>query len=292
MMKKYGLKFLMIITMVCSLLTIPANAGRYKASDVMMMATVIWHEVGSHGYTEMQKVANAIINRYEKFEGHGQNGYQLEIGDILTYTNAFQGSAAYLNSRMTDTDILRFVVNSKTGRSEVNSNSWKTALQVAQQALSGQLPDITHGATHFRVCNLNKNGGYWSDMKKAGADAYAIKGVSTSVHCFYKGIDMGAMKVNGHWIYQGKVTGRFSRGGGGKITVHEGGGSGEGVGKNEQKYLGKDNAYANYYRKLGLLPGQASGQAGTGGAEYGEFVSVSGSGGAGSGGGGFSGYDN
>ena len=289
-MKKISLKHLTYIALTVIILGLPAFAGRYKASDVMMMATVIWHEAGGEGYKEMQKVANVIMNRFERFEGHGQNGYQLELGDILTYRGVFQGSAAYLNSRMTNNDILRYVIDARTGRSQVNSQSWKNALQLAQTALSGQLEDITHGATHFQACDPNKNGGFWADMKAAGKGAYAIKGVSTKNHCFYRGISDGAMKVNGHWIYQGKVTGRFSKGGGGVIPVHQGGGSGEGVGAKAQKSL--SGSYGALYRNAGIIPGQASGQAGTGGAEYGEFVSVSGSGGDGSGGGGFSGYDN
>ena len=107
MMKKCGLKFLMIITMVCSLLTIPANAGRYRASDVMMVATVIWHEAHGEGYAEMQKVANVIMNRFEKFEGNNKGGYKLEIGDILTARDAFENSTSYLRANMTNDKILQ-----------------------------------------------------------------------------------------------------------------------------------------------------------------------------------------
>ena len=262
-MKKYTLIACSIIFLCINLFTYIALASRYKASDVVMMASVLWHEAGGSGYTEMHKVANVIMNRFEKYQGHNKEGYQLEIGDVLTYKQLFQGSAAYLNSRMTDEDVLSYVIYAPTRKSELNSQSWKNAMKIAQTALSGQLQDITHGATHFQACDPSKNGGLWYG-------AYAIKGVSSKGHCFYKGIKDANMVVQGHTFTSGKITGRFSKGGGGVIPVHEGGGTGEGLGKMEQKSL--NSTYGKLYKKYGIIPGKSSGIARTGGAEWGDYV--------------------
>ena len=214
MMKKYGLKFLMIITMVCSLLTIAANAGRYAAHNDYMLATVLWHEIRGGSDYEIKQVANVIMNRLDMFEGKNKGGYQLELGDILTAPKQFSGSEKYLNARMTDLDILKHV--NLHGSEGV---AWKRCLNIAQQALAGQLPDLTHGATHYRTCT-GPNMTFWGASK--------INGVSHGKHCFFKGINMGSMTVNGHTFRQGKVSGKYSKGG--AYVDNGGGGSGEGSG--------------------------------------------------------------
>ncbi|MBQ9035398.1 MAG: cell wall hydrolase [Alphaproteobacteria bacterium] len=215
--------FMMSILLTVVLCIKATDAGRYKATNDYMLATILWHEARGEGYAEMQKVANVAINRYEKFAGHNKEGYTLEIGDILTASGAFEGSSAYLNSRMTNQDILKHInLRGSEGK------RWKQALNLAAQALSGQLSDLTHGATHFHVCDINKNGGYWAAMKNAGQGAYAIKNISVGKHCFYRNIQMGAMKVNGHRFYEGKVTGNYSNGS--ASIGADGGGSGEGSG--------------------------------------------------------------
>lgn len=270
-----------ILTMffiLCSIFVKPAEAkNRYRASDVMMVATVLWHEAGGQGEKEMHKVANVIINRYSKFAGHSKDGYELEIGDILTKSAAFSFSSAYLTSRMTDSDLERFIVNSRTGQSQLGGAAWQTAKKLAQQALSGQLQDLTHGATHFQVCNLSKNGGYWGSMWRAGKNAYAIREISTSGgHCYYRNISDGSMKVNGHVFLDKGWDAAYSTGQK-KITVYQGGGTGEGMGKGSDTYQG---TYGEYYRKLGLRPGEALNGApiGSGGGNYGQYDPGSGTG--------------
>ena len=105
-MKKYIKIMMFAITLLGSFYTGLAIAGRYRASNAYMLATVLWHEARNIGYVEMQKVANVAMNRYSKFAGNSKDGYELEIGDILTASGAFDGSPAYLNARMTNDDIL------------------------------------------------------------------------------------------------------------------------------------------------------------------------------------------
>lgn len=191
-----------------------AVAGRYRASNAYMLATVLWHEIRGGTIIEMKQVANVIMNRLDMFERGNRQGYQLELGDILTARYQFSGSEKYLNSKMTNQDILKHInLRGSEGR------AWKNCLNIAEQALAGQLPDLTHGATHYRTCT-SPNMTFWGASK--------IKGVSHGKHCFFKGIAMGAMKVNGHTFKQGKVTGKYSNG---TASVEAGGGgSGEGSG--------------------------------------------------------------
>ena len=212
-MKKYLQKLLFTITIV-AISILPAVAGRYKAHNDYMLATVLWHEIRGGSDYEIKQVANVIMNRLDMFEQGNKEGYQLEIGDILTARAQFSGSEKYLNAHMTDADILKHI-NMRGSE----GTAWKVCLNIAQQALAGQLPDLTHGATHYRTC-LGSNMTFWGASK--------IQGVSHGKHCFFKGISMGAMKVNGHIFKQGKVTGKYSKGG---AYIDNGGdGSGEGSG--------------------------------------------------------------
>ncbi len=222
-MKKY-LQNLLFATAIIIISVLPAVAGRYKAHNDYMLATVLWHEIRGGSDYEIKQVANVIMNRLDMFEQGNKEGYQLELGDILTARAQFSGSEKYLNARMTDADILKHI-NMRGSE----GTAWKVCLNIAQQALAGQLPDLTHGATHYRTC-LGPNMTFWGASK--------IQGVSHGKHCFFKGISMGAMKVNGHTFKQGKVTGKYSKGG---AYVDNGGdGSGEGSG-----YLGGGDSYGS-----------------------------------------------
>lgn len=213
-MKKFSFKHLAYIALTAIVLSLPAFAGRYAAHNDYMLATVLWHEIRGGSDMEIKQVANVIMNRLDMFEGNSKNGYQLELGDILTAKAQFSGSEKYLNARMTDQDILKHV--NLHGSEGV---AWKRCLNIAQQALAGQLPDLTHGATHYRTCT-GPNMTFWGASK--------INGVSHGKHCFFKGINMGSMKVNGHTFRQGKVSGKYSKGG--AYVDNGGGGSGEGSG--------------------------------------------------------------
>lgn len=213
MMKKY-LQRLLFVTTIIAISILPAVAGRYRAHNDYMLATVLWHEIRGGSDYEIKQVANVIMNRLDMFEQGNKEGYQLELGDILTARAQFSGSEKYLNARMTDADILKHI-NMRGSE----GTAWKVCLNIAQQALAGQLPDLTHGATHYRTC-LGPNMTFWGASK--------IQGVSHGKHCFFKGISMGAMKVNGHVFKQGKVTGKYSKGG--AYIDNGGNGSGEGSG--------------------------------------------------------------
>lgn len=212
-MKKYLALFSILALILISSFVQQAMAGRYKGSNLYMLATVLWHEIRGGSDMEIKQVANVIMNRLDLYERGNKEGYQLELGDILTARAQFSGSETYLNAKMTDQDILRHI---KMRGSE--GVAWKRCLNIAEQALAGQLPDLVHGATHYRTCT-GPNMTFWGASK--------IKGVAHGKHCFFKGIQMGAMRVNGHTFKQGKVTGKYNNG----AFVEAGGdGTGEGSG--------------------------------------------------------------
>ncbi len=229
-MKKFSFKHLAYIALTAIVLSLPAFAGRYAAHNDYMLATVLWHEIRGGSDMEIKQVANVIMNRLDMFEGNSKDGYQLELGDILTAKAQFSGSEKYLNARMTDQDILKHV--NLHGSEGV---AWKRCLNIAQQALAGQLPDLTHGATHYRTCT-GPNMTFWGASK--------INGVSHGKHCFFKGINMGSMKVNGHTFKQGKVSGKYSKGG--AYVDNGGGGSGEGSG-DWSSYSGGEKTFGSNY---------------------------------------------
>lgn len=223
-MKKCLALFSILALILISSFVQQAIAGRYKASNLYMLATVLWHEIRGGTDTEIKQVANVIMNRLDLYERGGNGKYQLELGDILTARAQFSGSETYLNAKMTDQDILKHI---KMRGSE--GVAWKRCLNVAEQALAGQLPDLVHGATHYRTCT-GPNMTFWGASK--------IKGVAHGKHCFFKGIQMGAMRVNGHTFRQGKVTGKYNNG-----AFVEAGGDGTGEGSGE--YYGGSSGYDN-----------------------------------------------
>lgn len=201
-MKKYIYHTFLLISLLCCAIARPAAAyqssGTYHASNAYMLATIIWHEIGSGSEADMQQVANVVMNRYELYRS-GAGGSNVQIGDILTAPAAFSGSERYLNANMTDADILKHI-DGRMGR-----DAWEKCLKIANLALNGQLKDITQGATHYRTCNRQTGAHttFW------GSSALNLE--HNGPHCFFKDIKMGALKINGKTIArEGKITGQFS----------------------------------------------------------------------------------
>ncbi len=227
-MRKYFYLTFLLISVLCCGFAKPAKAyqssGTYHASNAYMLATIIWHEIGSGTEADMQQVANVVMNRYELYKS-GAGGNNVQIGDILTQKYAFSGSEKYLTANMSDSDILSHI----DGR--MGKDAWEKCLKIANLALGGQLKDITQGATHYRTCNrqTGSHTTFW------GASALNLE--HNGPHCFFKDIKMGALKINGKTIAsEGKVTGQFNGayvgstvgGGGGAYGGSGGGGGGMG----------------------------------------------------------------
>lgn len=90
----------------------------YLGSDLNTLASILQGEAGGEGLRGLQAVADVIQNRAnQNFSGYGSN-----LLDQALARNQFQGQS---------------------------SNPSPQAQQVAQQLLSGQLPDVTGGALYY-----------------------------------------------------------------------------------------------------------------------------------------------
>lgn len=167
--------------------TITRAAIQYRASDVNMLAIVLYKEVGSVKYSDasVQRVANVIMNRYKAWGG------KVSIGDILTQrwgnkkggqTYAFSGVSTYLTENTTDEQIVSFL----------RHNQGERCIRIAQQALSGQLRDLTQGATAYRTCI----GGQHSEASRQfnGAGTRVDVGDDKEPHCYYKNYALGGFR--------------------------------------------------------------------------------------------------
>ena len=219
-MKKYLHIAYLLILMLVGICSLSAHAfqssGTYRGSDAFMLATIIYHEIGGYSEADMQQVANVVMNQYNIFR-NGKGGENVQIGDILTKKWNFSFSEKYLTRNMTDAEIY-----AKIPKDAASQRVWEQSMKIAKLAISGQLADITQGATHYRTCN-RKTGAHTTFW---GASALNLS--HNGPHCFFKNIKMGALRINGKTIaLEGKLTGNN---GGTYVGSTEGGGSGGGWG--------------------------------------------------------------
>ena len=106
-----------------------ANAGGKIDKNLDMLARILFSEAGVEGKAGMQAVANVVMNRIEDTKA-GFGNFK-EANKVISQKGAFSsyGNKDYNNPSGPNYDI---------------------AKQVARQALSKKLEDITGGALHFR----------------------------------------------------------------------------------------------------------------------------------------------
>ena len=179
-----------------------SSTGKYNGSNAYMLATILYHEIGgSKNDLDLQQVANVVMNQYDKYKS-GTHGENVQLGDILTKKWNFSFSEKYLNRYMSDAEIY-----AKIPKDAGSQRAWQRCMNMAQKALSGQLADITQGATHYRTCNRQTGAHttFWG--------ARALNLSHNGPHCFFKNIAMGVLIVDGVWVAnEGKVTGQFNGG--------------------------------------------------------------------------------
>ena len=125
------------------------------------MAKTIWGEARGEGAIGMQAVANVIMNRVDRGGWYGAS-----IKDVVLKPYQF--------SCWNDTDPNRAKLDKLTVADLQSSG----ALQIAQQVINGQLPDITGGATEYHNKNILPDWDY-SKLKQT---------VQIGNHIFYRSI--------------------------------------------------------------------------------------------------------
>lgn len=147
--------------------------------EIDMLARLLISEAGGEGKDGMQVVANVVANRlFDRATNFGaQDTYQKVISADLPSKNGKEFTG-YDNDNYKDAP---------------NHSRWKEALALAEKQISGNLQDITQGATFYR----NKN-------VKPGKEGATVRGQEF----FDKRVASGRFQVfktiGGHTIYKDK----------------------------------------------------------------------------------------
>ena len=122
------------------------------------LAKTIWGEARGEGMQGMQAVANVVMNRVNAASWYGAS-----IKDVVLKPYQFSCWNANDPNR------------AKIDRLSIEDLAASGALNVARQVISGQLKDITGGATNYHATSVNPS---WA--------AKMTKTVQIGNHVFYK----------------------------------------------------------------------------------------------------------
>lgn len=111
-----------------------AHILQYNAIEQDVMARTIWGEARNSGYSGMQSVANVIMNR-------ARANKRMWGGSSVSAVCKYPAQFSCWN--VGDPNRAKLIAVTK------DDKNFKTALEIAAKALSGNLPDITRGATFY-----------------------------------------------------------------------------------------------------------------------------------------------
>jgi len=120
------------------------------------MARTLYGEARGEGARGMQAVANVIINRVKQGGWYGAS-----VKDVVLKPYQF--------SCWNENDVNRTIILN------ANSAQLATARNIAERVISGELPDITGGATHYHAKSITP---YWASS--------LTKTATIGNHVFYK----------------------------------------------------------------------------------------------------------
>jgi N-acetylmuramoyl-L-alanine amidase len=113
----------------------PAQAN---STDVDTLARTIWGEARGEGYDGMQAVANVVMNRVHA--GTFPGGYSI--------TGVCRAPRQFSCWNPGDPNLQPMLSVSSS------NPQFQTAMQIAQEAVAGTLPDITNGATYYHSTSI------------------------------------------------------------------------------------------------------------------------------------------
>lgn len=137
------------------------SAMEPASADVDVLARTIWGEARGEGWEGMQAVANVVMNRVSigGWYGAGVQGVCLKRWQFTAWEPAPLGNREAMLS-----------VNE-------GNPQFAMAMQIASAAVTGTLPDITNGATHYHNATVSPK---WAKS----AQVSAVIGR----HTFYAGV--------------------------------------------------------------------------------------------------------
>lgn len=118
--------------------------------DLDTMARTMWGEARNEGYAGMQGVANVIMNRYALAQQSNARARQFGATPAAICKKPWQFSVWNANDPN-----LEKILNVTTA-----NRDFRTALEIAEKALLGQLSDVTGGADHYHAHYVAPN---WSE---------------------------------------------------------------------------------------------------------------------------------
>lgn len=117
--------------------------------DKRVLAQTMWGEARGEGYAGMQAVANVVMNRFKIAADSPAKARQFGRTIEEICKKPYQFSAWNSN----DPNFSKMINLSE------NDPQFRDALEIAERALRGTLPDITGGADHYHTYNVSPS---WS----------------------------------------------------------------------------------------------------------------------------------
>lgn len=149
---------LAIIVLYVGLRLMKKGWDNFQDQDIYLAKT-IWGEARGEGAQGMQAVGNVVLNRVKRGGWYGAS-----IKDVVLRKNQF--------SCWNENDVNRAKID-KLSLEDLEDSG---ALGIARKLISGELPDITKGATEYHRIDITPNWD-WSKLEKT---------VTIGNHVFYR----------------------------------------------------------------------------------------------------------
>lgn len=109
-----------------------------QAQDIDILARTLWGEARSEGRAGMQAVANVVMNRYRQRKSR----FGMTVREVCLKPAQFSA----WNRNDPNRPLMQAV-----GLSDAR---FRLAYEIAQLAVTGKLPDITHGSDHYYAITI------------------------------------------------------------------------------------------------------------------------------------------
>lgn len=139
--------------------------AKHTMGDLDALARTIWGEARGEGYKGMQAVANVVMNRYSLAQSNA------------AYARQFGRTVEEIVKKPYQFSVWNYNDPNRQKIMEVTHNDpqYRIAVDIARNALEGNLSDITGGADHYHTASINPN---WADEKLLNGQI--------GVHKFYR----------------------------------------------------------------------------------------------------------
>lgn len=136
----------------------------YDEEEFKCLRKALFFEVRKNFKTDMQMVGNVIFNRMKA------KYFPNTICGVVLHKGQFE----YVMRGLHDYKEVEKLIN----KNNIEKQSWELANELALEFLTGDVKDLTNGATAFHATSMQKpDSKYWRSLKKT---------TKTSLHVFYK----------------------------------------------------------------------------------------------------------